>query len=195
MAALTTRCTSASLAGMKLLCSLLAGASMLLASSSSVLAADAPTEFTAGGLKFNRPASWTWVPTTSPMRKAELKVEDKEKKSAAEVVFFHFGTGQGGDVKANVERWYGQVSDGREKINARSEEKSTDGRKITYVFAEGTYMSGPPMGQKTPMKDHALVGAIVEDAGGSVFIKMTGPKALTKAAEADFRKLVEGAKN
>ena len=164
---------------------------MLLAASSSVIAADAPTEFTAGGLKFTRPASWIWVPTTSPMR----KVEDKEQKSAAEVVFFHFGTGQGGDVKANVERWYGQFSDGRDKINARSEDKSTNGRKITYVFAEGTYLSGPPMGQKTPMKDHALVGAIVEDGGGNVFIKMTGPRTLTKSAEAEFRKMVEGAKN
>ncbi len=104
MAALTTGFASASLVRMKLLCSLFAGASMLLVASSAVIAADAPTEFAAGGLKFTRPAAWTWVPTTSAMRKAELKVEDKEKKGAAEVVFFHFGTGQGGDVKANVER-------------------------------------------------------------------------------------------
>ena len=195
MAALTTGFTSASLGGMKSLPTMLASAALLLTTSLTVPAADAPTEFTAGALKFTRPTSWVWVPTTSPMRKAELKVEDKEQKSAAEVVFFHFGTGQGGDVKANVERWYGQFSDGRDKINARSEDKSANGRKITYVFAEGTYLSGPPMGQKTPMKDHALVGAIVEDGGGNVFIKMTGPKTLTKSAEAEFRKMVEGAKN
>ena len=157
-------------------------------------AADAPTEFPAGGLKFSRPAAWTWVPSTSSMRKAELKVEDKDKKASAEVVFFHFGVGQGGGTTANVERWYGQFSDGRDKINARSEDKTANGLKITYVHAEGTYLSGPPMGQKTPMKDYALVGAIIEDAGGNVFIKMTGPKELTKAAEAEFQKMVEGAK-
>jgi hypothetical protein len=44
------------------------------------------------------------------------------------------------------------------------------------------------------MKDHALLGAIIEDAGGSVFVKMTGPKALTQTAEADFQEMVEGAK-
>jgi len=157
-------------------------------------AADAPAEFSAGALKFTRPTAWTWVPGTSPMRKAELKVEDKEKKTAAEVVFFHFGPGQGGGTTANVERWYGQFADGRDKINARSEDKLVNGLKITYVHAEGTYLSGPPMGQKTPMKEYALVGAIVEDAGGNVFVKMTGPKDLTKAAEADLRKMVEGAK-
>lgn len=160
----------------------------------SLSAADAPAEFAAGGLKFTRPASWTWVPSTSPMRKAELKVVDKEKKTEAEVVFFHFGAGQGGGTTANVERWYGQFGDGRDKINARSEDKTVNGMKITYVRAEGTYLSGPPMGQKTPMKDYALVGAIIEDAAGNVFIKLTGPKDLAKAAEADFQKMVEGAK-
>jgi hypothetical protein len=157
-------------------------------------AAEGPAEFTAGALKFNRPTAWTWVPTTSPMRQAELKVEVKDKAGAAEVVFYFFGQGQGGAARANVERWFSQFSDGRDKIHARSEEKTVNGEKITYAYAEGTYMSGPPMGQTTPMKDYALVGAIIEDAGGSVFVKMTGPKEITKAAEADFKKMVEGAK-
>jgi len=157
-------------------------------------AADAPLQFEAGALKFTRPSSWTWVPSTSPMRKAELKVAGKDGQGAAEVVFFHFGAGQGGGVTANIERWYGQFADGRDKINARSEEKSVNGLKITYAFCEGTYLSGPPFGQKVQMKGYALVGAIVEDAGGSVFVKMTGPQEITRAAETDFRKMVEGAK-
>lgn len=159
---------------------------------SLAVAADAPAEFSAGTLTFTRPTAWRWVPSTSSVRSAELKVEGKG--GAADVVFFHFGAGQGGDTKANVERWYGQFSDGRDKINARSEEKTVNGRKITYVNAEGTYLSGPPMGQKTPLKDHALVGAILEDAGGNVFIRLTGPKELAKAAEPEFRKMVESAK-
>lgn len=165
-----------------------------LVSTFALSAADAPATFKAGDLTFTRPATWQWVPSTSPMRKAELKVAGKDASQAAEVVFFHFGAGQGGGVQANVDRWYGQFAEGKDKINARSEDKNAGGIKITYVFAEGTFLSGPPMGQKVPLKDHALVGAIVEDAGGSVFIKMTGPKELTKTAEADFRKMVESAK-
>lgn len=159
-----------------------------------VSAADAPAGFKAGAFTFSRPSTWQWVPATSPMRKAELKVPGKDPAQAAEVIFFHFGAGQGGGVQANVERWYGQFAEGRDKINARSEDKKLTGLEITYVFAEGTYLSGPPMGAKVPMKDYALVGAIIEDSAGSVFIKMTGPKDLTKTAEADFRKMVEGAK-
>ncbi|HAV61453.1 MAG TPA: hypothetical protein DCY13_03710 [Verrucomicrobiales bacterium] len=166
----------------------------LLAPPVMAAAADAPASFAAGPLTFTRPGEWIWVAQTSPMRKAELKVESADKKQAAEVVFFHFGAGQGGGVQANVERWYGQFAEGRDKINARSENKTVNGIKITYVFAEGTYLSGPPFGQKVPMKDHALVGAIVEDPGGSVFVKMTGPKELTKSAEPAFRKMVESAR-
>jgi hypothetical protein len=155
--------------------------------------ADAPSEFRAGPFLFTRPASWTWVHPTSSMRKAELRIEDPDKDRYAEVIFFHFGSGQGGDVKANIDRWYGQFSEGRDQIKARSEEKTANGIQITYVFAEGTYLSGPPMGQKVPMKDYALVGAILEDPGGHVFIKMTGPKDLTLRAEPEFRKMTEGA--
>jgi hypothetical protein len=173
---------------------LLVLAAILIAGSTDLPAADGPATFEAGSFKFTRPASWTWVPSTSPMRKAELKVEAKDGKGAAEVVFFHFGAGQGGGTTANIERWYGQFSDGRDNIKARSEEKTVNGLKITYAFAEGTYLSGPPLGQKTPTKDHALVGAIIEDAGGSVFVKMTGPKEVTEAAKAEFQKMVEGAK-
>ena len=33
--------------------------------------------------------------------------------------------------------------------------------------------------------------AIIEASDGSVFIKMTGPKELTKTATADFKKMLE----
>lgn len=175
--------------GMKLIRPFLVAVVFCLAA--NTLFADDPTEFSAGALKFTRPADWTWVPTSSPMRKAELKVESKDKKTSAEVVFYYFGQGQGGGTTANAERWFGQFADGRDNIHARTEEKTVNRDKVTYVFAEGTYLNGPPMGQKTPMKDYALVGAIIEDAGGSVFVKMTGPKEITTAAESAFRKMIE----
>jgi hypothetical protein len=43
------------------------------------------------------------------------------------------------------------------------------------------------------MKDYALRGAIIEAAEGDVFVKMTGPAALVKASEADFKRMVESA--
>jgi hypothetical protein len=157
-----------------------------------VSAADTPKTFDVAGLKFTGPAGWTWVETASPMRKAQFKVDGAD--GAAEVVFFHFGKGQGGSVQANVDRWFGQFAEPKEQLNAKTEKKTVDGREITYVTAEGTYLSGPPFGQKTPLKNQALVGAIIQNDDGDVFVKMTGPKTTTDKAEAAFEKLVESAK-
>jgi len=156
-------------------------------------AADAPSTFKVGEFTFTRPAGWEWVESASPMRKAELKVADAATKAKAEVVFYHFGAGSAGGTQANVERWFRQFEEPRDRINARSEDVAIGKHKVTYVSAEGTYKSGMPGGPQTPMANYALMGAIIESDEGSVFVKMTGPKQLTGSATADFKKMVEGA--
>ncbi len=159
----------------------------------AAFAADSPARFKVSSLTFERPAKWESVETTSAMRKAQLKVSDADKKQAAEIVFFHFGPSNGGGVQANVERWFRQFDGPRDKIAAKSEEAKVGSHKITYVQAEGTYMSGMPGGPTTPQPNHALRGAIIENPDGDVFVKMTGPAALVKASEPDFKKMVESA--
>ncbi len=158
-------------------------------------AADAPATFQVSEFTFKRPTAWEWVETASPMRKAQLKVNDAEKKSSAEVVFFHFGPSNGGGVKANVDRWFGQFQEPRDKIGAKSEETKIGKHKVTLVRAEGTFLSGMPGGTRTPQPGYALRGAIIESEAGDVFVKMTGPAALVKSSEADFKKMVESALN
>jgi len=159
----------------------------------TVQAADAPTSFPVGEFKFSRPAKWEWVETTSSMRKAQLKIPGVDKKESGEVIFFYFGEGGGGGTKANIDRWLGQFEESRDKINAKIEDVTVEGRKVSYVQAEGTYMSGMPGGAKTPQKNTMLLGAILESNQGNVFIRATGPAALVKASQAEFRKMVEGA--
>ena len=153
-------------------------------------AADAPAAFKVSELSFNRPTSWEWVPAGG-MRQAQLKVVDNEKKETAEVVFFYFGPGNGGGVKANVDRWIGQFKEPKEELKPQVEETSVGTHKITYVTALGTYNSGMPGGPKTPLANHALLGAIVEAPQGCVFVRLTGPAGLAKASKSDFRKMVE----
>lgn len=156
-------------------------------------AAETPLTFKVSEFAFTRPAGWDWVESASPMRKAQLKVNSEDKKTSAEVVFFHFGTGQGGDTKANVDRWLGQFQEPKEKLNPRTADVAIAGRKVTFVEADGTYMDGPPLGQKTPRSGYTLLGAIMESDEGNVFIKFTGPAALAKTSHPAFRKMVEGA--
>src|SRR5580704_13177678 len=118
--------------------------------------ADGPATFTVGEFTFTRPAKWEWVEVTSEMRKAQLKVTDADGKASAEVVFFQFGPGAAGGVKANVDRWMRQFAEPRDQINAKTEETTVGKTKITYASAEGTYQSGMPGGPHTPMADYAL---------------------------------------
>jgi hypothetical protein len=157
----------------------------------ATLRAESPATFNVGDCNFTRPTSWEWVEPSSSMRKAQLKVTDAASKTSADVVFFEFGGGGAGGVQANVDRWLRQFSEPREKLNSKQEEVTVRKTKITYVSAEGTFSSGMPGGPTTPMTDYALQGAIIESEGGSVFVKMTGPKALVKASVAEFKKMVE----
>src|SRR5438045_1635077 len=165
---------------------------LMLGSAGLVMAADeAPATFKVGEFTFARPASWEWVETASPMRKAQLKVSDPKSKGSGEVVFFFFGPGGGGGAKANVDRWFGQFADAK---NKKTEEAKANGTKVTYVQTEGTYMSGMPGGQKTAVPEQILQGAILESEQGDVFVKMTGPIELVKSSKETFRKMIETAK-
>ena len=156
-------------------------------------AAEAPATFKVSAFTFQRPAKWEWVVTASPMRKAQLKVSGADKTNAAEVVFYHFGADNGGGVQANVDRWFTQFQETREKTGAKTEETKIGKTKVTFVRAEGTFLSGMPGGARTAQPGSALRGAIIESKEGDVFVKMTGPAALVKSSEEDFHKLIESA--
>ena len=159
--------------------------------SGAVWGAEAPATFKAGEFTFSRPTNWEWVESTSPMRKAQLKVTDSERKETAEVVFFHFGEGGGGGTKANIDRWLAQFQEPREKIQAKIDEATVQKCKITYVQAQGTYLSGMPGGPKTPQPNSMLLGAILESEQGSVFVRLTGPVKLAAASRSAFIKMIE----
>ena len=171
---------------------LLALASLIVTISASI-AADSPKVFPVGGLNFQRPESWGWVETRSPMRKAQLSVPGSDAKSGGEVVFFHFGPGNGGGVQANVDRWLGQFEEKGPALMSKVETVKVRNQDLTLVRAQGTYLSGMPGGPKTPQPDTLLLGAIVPGPEGAVFIRFTGPSAVGKTAEAAFRKMAEGA--
>ena len=147
-------------------------------------------KFSAGGISFEGPKGWLSQKPSSSMRKAQFAVKGKDGKTA-EVVFFHFGPGAAGGVKANIERWLGQFKEPVDKLKAKINDETIDGTKVTYVTAEGTFMKGPPFGgNKVPVPDSSLLGTIIGGKQGAVFIKTTGPKAIVKGAEKALKAMV-----
>ncbi len=161
----------------------------------TLLHAADPATFTVGGLTFKRPDTWKWVPINSQFRKAQLHVPDPTNPAGpgADVVFFNFGVGQGGDVEGNISRWVGQFAkaDGSE-IKPVVEAATIKGTKVTRVRVDsGTFNSGMPGGPTTPMENYGLYGAIIEGPQGNVFVKMTGPADIVLAAAKNFEGLVQ----
>lgn len=157
----------------------------------TVFSATAGDAFKVSEFTFTTPKDWKKEQPRSSMRKAQLSAPGNNGAKAGEVTFFYFGPSSGGGVQANVSRWFGQFKD---RKNEKAEEKKVGGVKVTYVSTEGTFMSGPPFGgPKTPVPNSGLLGAIVEGAQGSVFVKMTGPLATVQAAAPAFKDMVEGA--
>ncbi|MBI68416.1 MAG: hypothetical protein CMJ38_00030 [Phycisphaerae bacterium] len=154
----------------------------------STISANAET-FSVAGYAFNSPSGWKASPPSSSMRKAQFAAPGKSGQ-AAEVVFFYFGTGGAGGVKANIDRWMGQFKNAE---NKKVEGKTVGGTKLTYARATGTFMSGRPFGPKTPKEGYALLGAIIEGKQGAIFVKMTGPEAAVKANSDKMRAMVESA--
>jgi hypothetical protein len=153
-----------------------------------------PATFTVGAFTFKRPAAWTWVPVNSPMRKAQLHVADPANPGGpgADVVFYHFGPGQGGSVDENISRWLGQFGEQGDDLKFKIDNATAKGTKITRLQVDsGTFSSGMPGGPTTPLPAYGLYGAILESPQGDVFIKMTGPAALVKSAAADFAAMLQ----
>jgi hypothetical protein len=147
--------------------------------------AHAAESFKVGPFTFAVPEGWTKVQPSSPMRNAQLEIAQGPAK--AEVTFFHFGGGSG-TAKDNVARWFGQFAGSEAKQKTETVEAGKV--KITFASTEGTFSSGMPGGPTSPMTGYALYGAILENADGDVYVKMTGPEAVVKSSTDAFKQMV-----
>jgi len=145
------------------------------------------SKFKVGDFSFKASDAWVKAPS-SPMVKAAFH---HGKKDGPLLKFYHFGKGQGGGVKANLDRWKGQFQ-GETKVTP--EEKTYEKQKVTIVTMTGTYLVGPPFGgNKVATPNYMLLGAIIPHPGGDVFLKMTAPETDLKKVIADFEKLIASA--
>ena len=163
---------------------------------SPLSAEDKPAEIKAGSLTFKAAAPWTAKAEPRPMSAGGLTLPGKDGAQGVEADFYCFGTGQGGDIEANMKRWQSQFlpGDDGKAVEPQREDSTVGTHKVHYVLLKGTFLSGPAMSpKKTPVPGSAMIGAIIEHADGNVFIKVTGPEKAVTALQEDVKKLVASA--
>jgi uncharacterized protein YbdZ (MbtH family) len=146
-----------------------------------------------GNLAWPIPQGWTRVTPRGSMRAAELSVPGPA--GPVEVYWFAFPSG-GGDALSNVNRWSKMVRDGADPARDApytSATRTINGLKVTTFDASGTLMAGMPGGPQTPVPDSRMLAVFIElPSGGSVAIRMQGPRASVDAAEPGWRTMIDG---
>lgn len=144
------------------------------------------------GLHWSAPAGWKTGPE-KPMRAATYLVAPVAGDSeAAECVVYFFGQGQGGTVEANLERWKGQFAPVNGKpVEASLHTRTIHGLTVYTIDVAGAYAGMAGMGaQSGPKPNYRMLGAIVENPAGNVFLKFAGPAKTIAANQSKFEQLL-----
>ena len=152
----------------------------------------APAASSVAGMAWTAPEHWD-AQGARAMRAATYTIHTNREGTAECAVFF-FGTGQGGDVQANIDRWINQFQqpDGTPSSErAKSSRSEQSGWPLTKVEVAGTYTAGMGPGQaQEPQAGYQLLGAIIEGPQGAVFFKLTGPQVVVDESRDEFDALL-----
>lgn len=159
--------------------------------------------FPVGDLNFTIPSKWKIEPVESPARGGQWRVPPLHGEGeGGEVVVFYFGppTGGkeiGGSAKENIEAWIGTMFNA-EGHPAAAEVKHhvTSGLKISQVVIFGTYNQVVSLPGVPPVlkSNYGLLGAVIENPGGNIYWRFTGPEALITANLPLFNKIIDSVK-
>ena len=145
------------------------------------------------GLHWSMPAGWK-AGGERPMRAATYTVPaaagDHED---AECAVYFFGQGQGGGVQANIDRWKGQFSQANgQPTTPKIAKRTIHGLPVTTVELAGNYtgMGGPMAAAPSAKGGYRMLGAIIENPGGNIFLKFAGPEKTVAANQAKFEQLL-----
>jgi hypothetical protein len=153
----------------------------------------APQAAADGEVAWKAPAGWVAEPPANAMRRAQYRV--RGEAGDAECVVFYFGPGQGGEPRANAERWASQfvTADGQPAAAELStREGEAGGMKVLFVETRGTYLQGAMAATPVERKPgYALLGAVVEGPDANWFFKLTGPERTVLAQRDAFESLID----
>lgn len=145
------------------------------------------------GVKWTAPAGWKNLGSQT-MRAATYVVPDAPGDHAqSECVVYFFGQGEGGPVDANIQRWESQFTTPSGKpVPAKVGHRTIHGLPVTTIDVSGSYsgMGGPLAQSNGVAPGYRLLGAILVNPGGNIFLKFTSPAKTVAANQAKFEQLL-----
>jgi len=136
------------------------------------------------GLHWTAPPGWKAGPPKQMRAATYIVPAAPGDHDDAECVVYFFGQGQGGSVQANVDRWKGQFA---QPAAAKTGKRVVHGLTVTTVDVAGSY-SG--MGGAPAKPGYRMLGAIVENPGGNLFVKFAGEAKTVAANQSKFEMLL-----
>ena len=131
------------------------------------------------------------------MRLAEFVVPARGDGVGSEVVVYFFGTGQGGSVDANVERWRSQFTKpGGGAVFERVTRDTSATFPLLIAEWRGTYARGVGTGSSTSdsRPDHTLVAVVAETPRGTLIFQLFGPSGAVAVAHDKYLHMVRSLK-
>ncbi|MCX6579535.1 MAG: hypothetical protein NT166_05065 [Candidatus Aminicenantes bacterium] len=139
--------------------------------------------------QWKTPEGWSEDKTSSGFRLAAFTIESKNNKAKALCTIVPL-QGEAGGLKANVERWLGQISGetappaGAVDKLMQAQEKFLAGEKFPAVLIDFTAVTPKTM-------DNSILVAVISINGNSIFIKITGEKSLLSENKDKFKALCQ----
>jgi hypothetical protein len=151
-----------------------------------------------GELRLQAPEGWVSERPTSNMRVSQYQLPAAAGDSeAASLVVYYFGSGQGGSVDANLERWIGQMqgADGKpSKDKAKTENTTVNGMKVTLLDVSGAYAGDMGGGSAAGSRPNFRMRAgVIETPKGAYFIKLVGPEKTVGRWDQAFQDFIKSA--
>jgi hypothetical protein len=149
-----------------------------------------------GQMAWNAPSGWIKENPSSSMRTAQFSLPKAgSDPEDASVVIFNFG-GEGGGVRANLDRWISQFKDSGERKIVEEDKVEVNGLAQTVVRISGTYLfqERPMASTKTEKPGFQMLAAVMETKSGPWFVRFVGPQATVEKWEPSFREFLRSFK-
>lgn len=157
--------------------------------SSNVALTKEVAENVAGGVVWSYPSSWSkGAPRTMRVVTYAIPAAQGDAEPGECAVSF-FGSGAGGDIEMNIQRWSSQFEGAPAAVRKN---EVVDGMNVAKVQISGSYLApaGPMMEPQGKKDNYRLFGAIVETPEGKLFFKLTGPAKTVEGAAGEFDALI-----